>query len=85
MAGSWKHATTKTGELLSNERFAGMVENLGDAYETAEEMFGMIWWLAGALAGTGSARPSRQEKLAFINQAQANYRDGLEDGRVQPE
>ena len=46
MAGSYEHATTDDGKLRSNESFVGMIENLGDAYEMAEEMYGMIWWLA---------------------------------------
>jgi len=46
MAGSYSHATTDDGKLRSHESFVQMVENLGDAYETVEEMYGMIWWLA---------------------------------------
>ena len=46
MAGSYNHATTKNGRLRSNESFVDMIENLGDAYEMAEEMWGMIWVLA---------------------------------------
>lgn len=46
MAGSYKHIVTDQGNLVSNETFVGMIENLGDAYEMTEEMFGMIWWLA---------------------------------------
>jgi hypothetical protein len=49
MAGSWRHMTTKTGQLRNNADFCSMIENLGDAYETAEECYGMIWWLAGML------------------------------------
>lgn len=46
MAGSYSHATTDDGKLRSHESFVQMVENLGDAYETVKEMYGMIWWLA---------------------------------------
>lgn len=46
MAGSYKHVTTKNGELISNEKFPEMVENLGDAYEVVEEMYHMIQFLA---------------------------------------
>lgn len=46
MAGSWNHAVTKNYKLLNNENFCDMIENLGDAYEMAEEMYGMIWFLA---------------------------------------
>lgn len=91
MAGSWNHMTTKNRKLLNNENFCGMVENLGDAYEAAEECFGMIWWLADQLQRAteqehGSmADPSRSQVLGVIAQAEAHYRDGLELGGVQRE
>jgi hypothetical protein len=46
MAGSYSHIVDNNGRLLSNEDFIDMIENLGDAYEMAEEMYGMIWYLA---------------------------------------
>lgn len=49
MAGSYNHVVhPRTGNLLDNEgmMFSGMIENLGDAYEAIEEMYGMIWFLA---------------------------------------
>lgn len=46
MAGSYAHAIDRQGRLRDNNSFAGMIENGGDAYEMAEEMYGMIWWLA---------------------------------------
>jgi hypothetical protein len=89
MAGSWRYATTERGKLLNNENFIGMVENLGDAYETVEEMFGMIWTLAGRLAvqltaGTG-VTPNRAYVLDLIRQAEANYEHGLRIGGRQRE
>lgn len=79
MAGSWQHMTTRQGKLLNNERFCGMIENLGDAYEAAEECFGMIWWLASELAElTGASRRD------IIAEAEGHYRDGLRLGGVQP-
>jgi hypothetical protein len=33
MAGSYNHIVNNKGDLLNNERFVGMIENLGDAYE----------------------------------------------------
>lgn len=47
MAGSYKHIIDKDGNLLSNEDFIEMIENLGDAYEMAEEMYLMIQNLTG--------------------------------------
>lgn len=65
MAGSYKHAVTDSGKLLSNERAAGMLENFGDVYEALQEMYGMIWYLA---AGNADA----------VEEARQNYRTGIE-------
>jgi len=46
MAGSYRHVTDKDNNLISNERFPEMIENLGDAYETIEEM----WYIIDILA-----------------------------------
>lgn len=90
MAGSYSHMTSRDGRLLGNERFTGMIENLGDAYEAAEECYGMIWWLAEAIAserqvirspGRGNAA-GRAEITAVIEEARAHWRDGLETGGV---
>lgn len=78
MAGSWQHMTTSKGKLLNNERFCGMIENLGDAYEAAEECYGMVQYLAGQLADLTGA--SRQD---IIREAEGHYKDGLELGGVQ--
>jgi hypothetical protein len=92
MAGSWNHIITRDGKLLNNEDFTVMIENLGDAYEAAEECFGMIWYLAQSLAENHRAagdftRPSgrveREDVLVFIEEAREAYRDGLHAGGVQ--
>ena len=46
MAGSYRHVTDKDNNLISNERFPEVVENLGDVYETIEEMWHIIDILA---------------------------------------
>lgn len=46
MAGSYNHAVYSDGTLKDNKDFVGSIENLGDAYEMAEEMYGMIWLMA---------------------------------------
>jgi hypothetical protein len=84
MAGSWQHMTTGTGRLRNNESFCGMAENLGDAYEAAEECYGMVWYLAARIAEVrGPGRPSRGEVLAVIREAEARYKEGLKLGGVQ--
>lgn len=42
MAGSYRHIINENGELISNEDFIEMIENLGDAYEMAEECYQII-------------------------------------------
>lgn len=70
MAGSFNHIITDHGNLVSNERFTQMIENLGDVYEMTEEMFGMIWWLA-------HSEDSCVDPVAAIKAARDNYQAGL--------
>ena len=64
MAGSYKHVTDDQGRLLCNRDVVGMLENGGDVFEAVEEMYGMIW----ALAGGNKLRVLAAEKC---------YKDGL--------
>lgn len=76
MAGSYNHAVDKnTGKLLNNLQCVGMAaETGGDAYETIEEMYGMIWHLATDLErASGGTRKAADS----IEWARAHYRDGL--------
>ena len=72
MAGSYSHVTTDDGNLRDNESFVKMVENLGDAFETVEEMYGMIWYMA-------THTPNPKES---VKQACAEYREGLQYAKV---
>lgn len=47
MAGSYNHAVDEAGRLRNPVTMTIATETQGDAYETIEEMYGMIWWLAG--------------------------------------
>lgn len=72
MAGSYKHVVTKTGKLRSNESLIQMIENLGDAYEAIEEMYGMIWYLAdGDAEAVERARLGYKSGLAYSPGVQA--------------
>jgi hypothetical protein len=71
MAGSYNHIITDQGNLVSNETFVKMIENLGDAYEDVEEMYGMIWWLAKPATGDVSSPE------VLVEQARQNYEEGL--------
>lgn len=71
MAGSYNHIVTDQGNLVSNERFTQMIENLGDAYETVEEMYGMLWLLSSLVT------PDPQGRIEWVEWAQDNYKVGL--------
>jgi hypothetical protein len=66
MAGSYNHVVTDAGDFCDNESFVGMIGNLGDAYEMAEEMYGMIWYLVS----------ERTEPRAAVERARLNYKVG---------
>lgn len=74
MAGSWNHTVDReTGKLLSNVDLVGMLENGGDVYEYAEEVYGMVWWLADRL----SLQLPGKTAAGWIEEARQNYRQGL--------
>jgi hypothetical protein len=64
MAGSYLHAVTKGGKLRNPETIIIATETQGDTYETIEEMYGMIWYLA---KGNG----------ALVAEAARNYLEGI--------
>lgn len=72
MAGSYGHIVQKDGNLASNSRVVATLENGGDVFECIEEMYGMIWYLAGHHFG--------QEK-AMVEDARKNYREGLKKAK----
>lgn len=75
MAGSWNHSIDQeTGKLLSNEDATSMLENGGDWYEYAEEVYGMVWQLASMLAMQPNVTRSPEELIEY---ARTHYRDGL--------
>lgn len=76
MAGSYSHATTRAGNLRSNESFAGMIENVGDLYEMAEEMYGMIWYLAEQVSSHTTEPPK-----SVVERARQRYEEGLRIAR----
>lgn len=78
MAGSYNHIITNHGNLVNNETFVDMIENLGDAYEMAEEMYGMIWFLAH----TQNSELSPGERVGLARQ---QYKVGLERAKATPD
>lgn len=65
MAGSYNHAVDDQGRLLAPRHIGIAAENLGDAFETIEEFYGMVWFLA-------DGDPAR------VEEARQNYQRGLE-------
>lgn len=59
MAGSYRHATDDQGRLRNWRTMSNAVENGGDAFETIEEFYGMVWWLANGEPGLVEAARTR--------------------------
>lgn len=80
MAGSYNHAVDKDGKLDDFDIFKANVENLGDAYETVEEMYGMIWFLAHALRNTRelAGQLTDHTEAQLVELARANYSQGVQ-------
>jgi hypothetical protein len=72
MAGSYYHIVDEDGHFVDNDEFVGMIENLGDAYEMAEEMYGMIWFLASMVQDAPAITPAEMVEIA-----RQNYKAGL--------
>lgn len=71
MAGSYGHIVQKDGNLRAPLMISNILDNGGDVFETVEEMYGMIWYLA-----TENVKWSGREKQ-MISDARRNYREGL--------
>lgn len=71
MAGSYNHVVNDEGKLFDIYGVSAMNDTMGDVFETIEEMYGMIWYLAsiavGPAAAPGAVEAARQE-----------YKKGLE-------
>ena len=74
MAGSYSHATTDDGRLRNTESMGIATETQGDAYETIEEMYGMIWFLAARI----TPHEDPEVMAALVENARVNYKRGLE-------
>lgn len=75
MAGSYNHVVTNNrGKLLNPQSFVGMVDSLGDAYETVEEMYGMIHYLAARVELLTAVDQNHEQ---IVEEARANYRRGI--------
>lgn len=78
MAGSFNHVIDKEdGSLRQPNDLLEMLDcHHGDVYEAIEEMYGMIWYLAGQLdVAYSSLGPGTPDEL--IDAARTNYKLGL--------
>lgn len=64
MAGSYNHAVNRAGKLHNWRNMTVATETQGDAYETIEEFYGMVWYLA-------------QGDAARVEEARQHYLDGI--------
>lgn len=82
MAGSYYHVITEDGNLGSPEMVDRILETGGDVYETVEEMYGMIWWLATLAPDAGPLSPdylvemARQQYAVGLKLAEGNPNKG---------
>lgn len=76
MAGSYNHVTDDDSSLAPNAYIRERLDTMGDAIETIEELYGMIWYLASVgkyHAKLGSASP-----VEIVEDARENFKLGLE-------
>jgi hypothetical protein len=84
MAGSWGHMVRDDGtphadpdEGTATFGAGSMLENMGDVQEALEECYGMVWFLASAVA----PELTRESVLATIARARENYQLGVDYGK----
>lgn len=82
MAGSYNHAVTDDGRLRNWRTMGIATETQGDAYETIEEFYGMVWLLAdGDAERVEYARQNYQLGLAMSPGRQGEHeREDEDDG-----
>jgi hypothetical protein len=66
----YNHIVDPEGRFLDPDNFSGRVGSLKEAYEMAQEMYGMIWWLAAAF---------KENCIDLdVEDARQNYKQGIE-------
>ena len=85
MAGSYNHIVEEDGNLRNDEAVVYSLRTGHDVFEIIEEMYGMIWYLAGGMAGLESneIEPDRQAGITkgLVEAARQNYKEGLNTAR----
>jgi hypothetical protein len=59
--------------IFDEPLYRSVLENGGDVFETVEEMYGMIWFLAGTYA--------YRDPRAAVEDARKQYQEGLKKAR----
>lgn len=73
MAGSYNHAVDDQGRLRNWRTMTNATENQGDSYETIEEFYGMVWFLADG--DSARVEEARQNYLAGIDRSPGRESD----------
>lgn len=88
MAGSYYHIVDKKGNFTHVTEPANTIENLGDATEALEELYGMIWWLAHHHVNDPTKKPRKGATSAspaeLVEIARQEYLEGLAIAREIP-
>ena len=74
MAGSYKHCVDDQGGFTG----VRLLDDLGDAWEALEEMYGMIWYLAFEHAQYAGDEHREAETADLVEEARQNYALGIE-------
>ena len=73
MAGSFNHIVDIDGGLFSDMGIVAMLDTGVDVFETIEQMYGMIWYMAYAL----EAADAYENRKDAIDEARVFYKEGL--------
>lgn len=78
MAG-YKDAAKENGQLRSRSEFLQLIDNWGNTYETIEEMYGMIWFLANFIMVNKTLLDDQSPELTkeVVETARRQYQQGI--------
>lgn len=85
MAGGWKHSVDDQGRLLSQDQLVDIMDTPGDWIEYAQEVYGMVYFLASALEVASGMPTDVSVKLASqMHTAGYKYSPGINEtsGRI---
>lgn len=89
MAGGYEQIVDRNGRLAPPGFVAAMLDNDANVYETVEELFGMIWYLADLLVGSSTGYSDQSEDIsrwkeevkAAVEEAHEHHLRGLHQAK----